>query len=228
MAQPLDVKHLLATGKQFSDSGRSQARQLGNDLVSQGRQATEQIAARIDDLAGRASRERIEELRQTLRDDVQPELRMLREVLTGDLAHVEGAVDRIGATVSEARSERREREEELRASLREEVQAELRMLREVLTGDLARVEGAVDRIGAAVSEARSERREHEEELRASLREEVQRQLSLLGLVTREDVVALGRSLREDLAESLTNPSEPDARPEAPMQVTPPHQQPPTT
>src|SRR5579864_2124476 len=108
MAQPLDVKHLLATGKQFSESGRSQARQLGSDLVSQGRQATEQIAARIDDLAGRASRERIEELRQQVRDEVQHELRMLREVLTEDLARVEGAVVRIAAAVSE----RREREEE--------------------------------------------------------------------------------------------------------------------
>jgi len=177
MAQPLDVKHLLATGKQFSDSGRSQARQLGSDLVSQGRQATEQIAARIDDLAGRASRERIEELLQSLRGDVQRELRMLRELLTVDLA---------------------------------------------------RVEGAVDRIGAAVSEARNERREREEELRESMRDELQRQLSLLGLATREDVAALGRSLREDLAESLTRRSEPDARPEGAMQVTPPHQQPPTT
>src|SRR5215470_9278415 len=128
MAQPLDVKNLLATGKQFSDSGRSQARQLGSDLVSQGRQATEQIAARIDDLAGRASRERIEELRQSLRDEVQRELRMLRELLTEDLARVEGAVDRIGAAVSEARNERREREEELRESLRDEVQRQLSVL----------------------------------------------------------------------------------------------------
>jgi len=177
MAQPLDVKHLLATGKQFSNSGRSQARQLGSDLVSQGRQATEQIAARIDDLAGRASRERIEELWQTVRDELVPELRMLRELLRGDLARVESAVDRIGASVSDVLRERRERDEELRESLRDEVQSQLRVL---------------------------------------------------GLAIREDVAALGRSLQEDLAESLTDVRDPHAPKEAPIQMAPPHQQSPTT
>jgi polyhydroxyalkanoate synthesis regulator phasin len=50
MAQPLDVKRLLATGKQITETSRTQAVQLGNDLVEQGRQATDQIAAVVDHL----------------------------------------------------------------------------------------------------------------------------------------------------------------------------------
>jgi polyhydroxyalkanoate synthesis regulator phasin len=72
MAQPLDVKRLLATGKQITDTGR----QLGTDLVEQGRLATDQIAAVVEELVNRGGRERIEDLRETVRGEVQP-LRIL-------------------------------------------------------------------------------------------------------------------------------------------------------
>jgi hypothetical protein len=56
MARPLDVKGLLATGRQITESGRTQAVQLGTDLVEQGRQATNQISAVVDELVNRGGR----------------------------------------------------------------------------------------------------------------------------------------------------------------------------
>jgi BMFP domain-containing protein YqiC len=186
MAQSVDVKRLLATGKQFTDSGRSQARQLGTDLVTQGRRATEQISAAIDELAGRASRERIEELRRAVRDEVQRELRTLRESMNADLAKVKASVDRIAAVV--------------------------------------------DDLG-------SQHRAHTEELRGAVRDEVHRQLSTFDFATKEDLVALGCSLRDDLtvlesrvqqgAESSTGGSEANARQDTTLRVPPPHQNPST-
>src|SRR5437870_13301275 len=87
MAQPL--ARLLATGRQLGETGRTQAVQLGNNLVEQGRLATDQISAVVDELVNRGGRERIEDLRQTVRAEVQRELRTLRESLNDDLAKIE-------------------------------------------------------------------------------------------------------------------------------------------
>lgn len=147
MAQPLDVKRLLATGRQITESGRTQAVQLGNDLVEQGRHATDQISAVVDELVNRGGREHIEDLRQTVRAEVQRELRTLRESLNEDLA---------------------------------------------------KIESAVDRIAGVVNDVTSERRGHVEELREAVRDEVQREMSTLGLATKDNLVALRRAIRDDL------------------------------
>ena len=147
MAQSLDLKRLLATGRQLTETGRSQAVQLGSDLVEQGRQATEQISAAVDELVSRGGRDRIEELRQTIRGEVQQQLRTLAAEIKDHLA----------------------------------AQGQL----------------AAERIAAAVDAREVQQRKHEEELREVVRDEVQRQLTTLGLATREDLVALGRAIRDD-------------------------------
>src|SRR5438477_10535956 len=86
MAQSLDLKRLLATGKQLTETGRTQAVQLGTELVEQGRLATEQISAALDELVGRGGRDRIEELRQTVRAEVQQQLRTVASELKEHLA----------------------------------------------------------------------------------------------------------------------------------------------
>jgi polyhydroxyalkanoate synthesis regulator phasin len=148
MAQSLDLKRLLASGRQLTETGRSQALQLGTDLVEQGRHATEQISAAVDELVGRGGRDRIEELRQTVRGEVQEQLRTLASELKDHL---------------------------------------------VAQGQLA-----ADRIAAAVDARDEQLRKHAEELRELVSDEVQRQLATLDLATREDLVALGRSIRDDL------------------------------
>jgi len=145
MTQPL--ARLLATGRQLTETGRSQAVQLGNDLVEQGRQATEQISAAVDELVSRGGRDRIEELRQTIRGEVQQQLRTLAAEIKDHLA----------------------------------AQGQL----------------AAERIAAAVDAREVQQRKHEEELREVVRDEVQRQLTTLGLATRDDLVALGRAIRDD-------------------------------
>ena len=147
MAQSLDLKRLLATGRQLTETGRSQAVQLGTDLVEQGRQATEQITAAVDELVSRGGRDRVEELRQTIRGEVQQQLRTLAAEIKDHLA----------------------------------AQGQL----------------AAERIAAAVDAREVQQRKHEEELREVVRDEVQRQLTTLGLATREDLVALGRAIRDD-------------------------------
>ena len=147
MAQSLDLKRLLATGRQLTETGRSQAVQLGSDLVEQGRQATEQISAAVDELVSRGGRDRTEELRQTIRGEVQQQLRTLAAEIKDHLA----------------------------------AQGQL----------------AAERIAAAVDAREVQQRKHEEELREVVRDEVQRQLTTLGLATREDLVALGRAIRDD-------------------------------
>jgi len=138
MAQPLDVRRLLATGKQITETGRSQAVQLGTDLVEQGRQATDQISSVVDELVNRGSRERIEEVRQTVRGEVQQPLRIL--ATQGQLV-----ADRIAAAV-----------EDLRAAVRDEVQRQMStlglatkddlvVLRRALRDDLAALEGQLER-----------------------------------------------------------------------------------
>jgi polyhydroxyalkanoate synthesis regulator phasin len=177
MAQPLDVKRLLATGKQITETGRSQAVQLGTDLVEQGRQAADQISAVIEQLVNPVGRGRDEDLRQTVRAEVTEQLRTFGSEIKDHLAEGQLAADRI-------------------------------------------------------AELSRQRREHVEDLREAVRDEVQRQMSTLGLATRDDLAALGRTIRDDLvalegrlerqAASPTTGHEESARHEAAMQMTPPH------
>src|SRR5437016_10140112 len=107
MAQNMDLQRLLATGKHLSESGRNQARQLGTDMVEQGRQASEQISAVVDELVSRASRDRLEELRETVRGEVQ-QLRTLGSEMKDLLARQSDvAADRVAAAVEELGGQRR-------------------------------------------------------------------------------------------------------------------------
>jgi hypothetical protein len=178
MAQPLDVKRLLATGRQITETGRTQAVQPGTDLVEQGRQATDQISAVIEQLVNPVGRGRDEDLRQNVRAEVTEQLRTVGSEIKDHLAEGQLAADRI-------------------------------------------------------AELSKQRREHAEDLREAVREEVQRQMDTLGLATKDDLSALGHTIRDDLAalegrlerqhRSPTTGSDESARPEAAMQVTPPHQ-----
>jgi polyhydroxyalkanoate synthesis regulator phasin len=177
MPQPLGVKRLLATGKQITETGRNQAAQLRTDLVEQGRQATDQISAVIEQLVNPVGRGRDEDLRQTVRAEVTAQLRMVESQIKDHLAEGQLAADRI-------------------------------------------------------AELSRQRREHTEDLREAVREEVQRQISALGLATREDLAALGNTIQEQLAAlegelerqrmSPTGVDESVRQADA-MQVTPPHQ-----
>src|SRR3954463_1938480 len=86
LAQPLDFKRLLATGTQLTETGRSQARQLGSDLIAQGRVAAEQISDVVDDLVSRNNRDQLEEVRQTVRAVVDQQLSALAAALKRDFA----------------------------------------------------------------------------------------------------------------------------------------------
>src|SRR5438552_3044382 len=126
MAQPL--ARLVATGRQLTETGRSRAVQLGTDLVEQGRLATDQIGAVVDELVNRGGRERIEDLRQTVQAEVRREIRVLRESLNDDRAKIESALERIAAVINEGTSQRREQVEELREAVRDEVQRQMNIL----------------------------------------------------------------------------------------------------
>src|SRR5438132_13790915 len=73
MAQPLE--RLFATGRQLTESGRTQAQQLRTDLVDQGRQATDQISAVVEQLVNPVGRYRGEDWRETVHAEVQQEVR---------------------------------------------------------------------------------------------------------------------------------------------------------
>jgi polyhydroxyalkanoate synthesis regulator phasin len=144
MAQTLDLKRLLATGRQLTETGRSQALQLGTDLVEQGRQATEQITAAVDELVSRGGRERMEELRQTVRGEVQQQLRTLGSEIKDHLA-AQGqlAADRISALVGAQDQQRREQAEAVREAVRDEVQRQLGTLGLATGDDLAVLRRAI-------------------------------------------------------------------------------------
>ena len=138
MAQSLDLKRLLASGRQLTETGRSQAVQLGNELVEQGRQATEQISAAVDELVGRGGRDRIEELRQTLRGEVHQQLRTLATELKEHLAEQgQLAADRIAAAVDLRDEQQRKHAEEVQEIVRDEVQRQLAALGLATREDLA-------------------------------------------------------------------------------------------
>jgi hypothetical protein len=152
MAQPLDVKRLLATGKQITETGRTQAVQLGTDLVEQGRQATDQISAVIEQLVNPVGRGHDEDLRQNVRAEVTEQLRMVESQINDHLADGQLAADRF----AELNRQRREHAEDLREVVREEVQRQISALglatREDLAAlgrtirdDLAALEGTLER-----------------------------------------------------------------------------------
>jgi membrane-associated HD superfamily phosphohydrolase len=133
MAQPLDVKRLLATGRQLTETGRTQAAQLGTDLVEQGRQATDQISAVIEQLVNPVGRGRDEDLRQTVRAEVTEQLRTVESKIKDHLADGQLAADRI----AELSKQRREHTEDLREAVREEVQQQISALGLASREDLA-------------------------------------------------------------------------------------------
>src|SRR5437016_21930 len=143
MTQPL--ARLLATGRQLTETGRTQAVQLRTDLVEQGRLATDQIGAVVDELVNRGGRERIEDLRQTVRAEVRRELGILRKSLNEDRAKIESALERIAGVINEGTSQRREQVEELREAVRDEVQRQVSILGLATREDLAALEGRLDR-----------------------------------------------------------------------------------
>ncbi|MDP9335191.1 MAG: hypothetical protein M3Q30_18060 [Actinomycetota bacterium] len=148
MAQSLDLKRLLETGRQLTETGRNQALQLGTDLVEQGRQATEQISAAVDELVGRGGRDRLEELRQTVRGEVQQQLRTVASELKEHLvAQGQLAADRIAAAVDARDEQQRKHAEELRevvrAEVRDEVQRQLASLGLATREDLAALAHAI-------------------------------------------------------------------------------------
>jgi polyhydroxyalkanoate synthesis regulator phasin len=137
MPQPLDVQRLMATGRQLADTGRSQARQLGTELVAQSRLATEQISGAVDELVNRPGRERIEELHQMIRAEMQQQLQTLTGSIKKDLAKGRAVVDRIETAVNDLRTQRHEQEAALRKAVRDEVQRQLRALGLATRDDLA-------------------------------------------------------------------------------------------
>lgn len=132
MAQPLDVRHLLATGSQLTEAGRSQAVQLGTDLVEQGRQTTDQIRAVIEKLVNPVGRNRDDDLHRDVRAEVSEQLRTLGSEIKNHLAEGQLGADRI----AELRRQRREYAEELRDVVRDEIHRQLSALDLVSKEDL--------------------------------------------------------------------------------------------
>ncbi len=104
MAQPLDLRRLLATGIKLTETGRSQAQQLWTGAVEQARQTTDQISLVADELFGRGSREHIEDLRQTVRAEVHQQLQTFASDMDDRLAsQSQGVAERIASAVDEMR-----------------------------------------------------------------------------------------------------------------------------
>src|SRR6266576_4772138 len=129
MPHPLDVQRLVATGRQLADTGRSQARQLGTELVDKSRLATEQLSGAVEELVNRGGRERIEELRQMIGAEVQQQLQTLTVSIKKDLAKGRAVADRIETAVNDLRAQHHEQEDALRAPVRDELQDQVGALR---------------------------------------------------------------------------------------------------
>jgi hypothetical protein len=131
MAQPLE--RLLATGKQLGETGRSQAQQLRTDLVEQGRQATDQISAVVEQLVSPVGHRRGEDLRQTVHAEVQQAVRALGSEIREHLAsQSQGVGDEIAAVA-----------ENLRDTVRREVQWEISALGLATKDDLLALRHAI-------------------------------------------------------------------------------------
>jgi polyhydroxyalkanoate synthesis regulator phasin len=141
MPQPLE--RLMATGKQLSETGRSQAQQLRDDLVEQGRLATDQISAVVEQLVNPVGRYRGEDLRQTMHAEVQQAVRSLGSEMREHLvSQSQGVGDQIAAVA-----------ENLRDTVRREVQWEISALGLATKDDLLALRHAiVDDLTAALHE----------------------------------------------------------------------------
>ncbi len=139
MAQPLDVRRLLATGRQMTETGRTQVAQLGNELVEQGRQATDQISAVVEQLVNPVGRNRVEDIRQMVQAEVKEQLRTLGAEIKDHLAEGQLVADRI----AELGRQRREHAEELREAVRDEVQRQMSTLGLATKEDLLALRRAI-------------------------------------------------------------------------------------
>jgi polyhydroxyalkanoate synthesis regulator phasin len=146
MAQPLDLRRLLAAGREITETGRSQAQHIGTDLVAQGRQATDQISAVVDELVSRGPRDRIEDLRQTVRAEVHQQLQTLRSEIETRLAtHGQRVADRIALAVEEIRYVVGVEVQRQHASLGLANKDDLAALQRAIQDDLAELAGRMDR-----------------------------------------------------------------------------------
>ena len=143
MSQPLE--RLLATGKQLGETGRSQAQQLRTDLVEQGRQATDQISAVVEQLVNPMGNHRGEDLRQTVHAEVQQAVRSLGSEMREHLvSQSQGVGDQIAAVA-----------ENLRDTVRREVQWEISALGLATKDDLLALRHAIVDDLTALNEQRS-------------------------------------------------------------------------
>ncbi len=150
MAQPIDVRRVLATGRQITQTGRTQVVQLGTDLVEQGRQTTEQISAVVDELVKRGGRERIEDFRQTVRGEVQQPLRALGSEIREHLAiHGHVVADRIAAAVEDLREAVRDEVQRQMSTLGLATREDLAAFGRAIRDDLAALEGRLQRQAAS-------------------------------------------------------------------------------
>jgi hypothetical protein len=131
MPQPFE--RLLATGRQLTESGRTQAQHLRTDLVEQGRQATDQISAVIEQLVNPVGRDRGEDLRQTVHAEVQTAVHSLGSEIREHLAtQSQGVGDQITEVA-----------ENLRDTVRREVQWEISALGLATKDDLLALRQAI-------------------------------------------------------------------------------------
>jgi len=133
MAQAPDVRRLLAAGRQLTEAGRSQAFQLRDGLVEQGRETTDQISAVIEKLLNPVGGSRDDYLYETVRAEVTDQLRAFEFRLTTRLAEGQFNADRIAAL----NKQRREHTDELHEVVRDEVQRQLTGRDVVTKEDLA-------------------------------------------------------------------------------------------
>jgi polyhydroxyalkanoate synthesis regulator phasin len=159
MPQPLDLHRLYEAGRQLTETSRAQARELGTDLVAQGRIASDYVSAVVDELVGRPTRERTEELRQIVRAEVEQHLHTLGAAIRADVsttAHV--AVDEIGTALDDLRDQVRAEAEVLREVVRDEVQRQLQSLGLATREDLAGLRSTVQEVLAVLeSPAKADR-----------------------------------------------------------------------
>jgi hypothetical protein len=131
MVQPFE--RLLATGRQLTETGRTQAHHLRTDLVEQGRQATGQISAVVEQLVNPVGRDRGEDLRQTVHAEVQTAVHSLGSEIREHLAtQSQGVGDQITEVA-----------ENLRDTVRREVQWEISALGLATKDDLLALRHAI-------------------------------------------------------------------------------------
>lgn len=154
MPQPLDLHRLYEAGRQLTETSRAQARELGTDLVAQGRVASDYVSAVVDELVGRPSRERTEELRQIVRAEVEQQLHALGAAIRADVStSARVAVEEIGAALDDLREQVRTSTDALRDVVRDEVQHRFQSLDVATRDDVARLQNTVHEAVAALERA---------------------------------------------------------------------------